>query len=49
MCPDMGDKADSGTKGSVAVRTWKRSKNQKKNLDGRQLDNFDYRKLVIIS
>ena len=29
MCPDVADKADSGMKSSVAVRTWKSSNNRR--------------------
>ena len=29
MCPDVADKADSGTKSSVAVRTWKTRNNHR--------------------
>ena len=29
MCPDVADKADSGTKPSAAVRTWKSSNNRR--------------------
>ena len=29
MCPDVADQADSGTKGSVGVQTWKSSNNRR--------------------
>ena len=29
MCPDMADKADSGTNISVTIRTWKSSNNRR--------------------
>ena len=32
MCPDAADMADSGTKGSVGVRTWKSSNNRRRIL-----------------